>query len=176
MAESYSIKSGFILMLSFLLLACQSEAKLGARHTATTDAANEKVSSPSGKLTPPDQDDRQYRMGIHIQIEGVDDSEGRKIARGFQDQLSIFEPCLQFTGKTEIVRLRADFELTPRGLVEEVKVTELLPKLPQFSACFLKQIEQLDLGPQKKKWKGRLRLGTYYGSADGWDEEGKKHQ
>lgn len=155
----------FVFVASLFVVACRSEAKMG-------------LSSPeshnSGKLTPADGSEHQLKMGMQILFSKLSDVEGEKISKAMEAQITLFEPCLQHKNKAEVIRLTAVFGLNKSGRIKDIEVLEVLPESASFKACFIKYIEQLDIGQQSQEVRGELTFGTYFGSGAAREKADKR--
>lgn len=132
---------------------------------------------PGGKLTPPKTSAKQLRIGANIHLDGLGEIEGGPIIRAFEDQVAVFEPCVsELSPKSEMVRVKASFLLEKNGLLTRVQILEEMPISTPFAKCFLKQIEQLDLGQQRKSRRGEMTVGTFYGDQKGGESWQKNYQ
>jgi hypothetical protein len=152
----------FIFLTSFICISCASQP-------------NPEAAAKSGKMTPAKGGDRQYRLGIKVKIEGLGLSETTGLVKNFEDQLSVFEPCFAAEiDQGQVLRLDATFTVSKKGLLKDVKIREMQPEIFLFRKCFLKQIQQLDMGRQETEVKGSLSLGSYYGPAGDFSDDIKK--
>ena len=160
-----------------VLAACRGEDRV--RDSAST--APPEVAAKTAKLTPPPSSQADtpapppLRLGMKMKFKKLTGEPAQKLAKEFETQINVFQPCMEWaTGKTEIVRVTADFQLSTKGLIEGVKIRETSPPAPDFEACFLRQIQQLDLGPQTREVNGELTVGTFVGSdvgpSSGWND------
>ena len=159
-----------IFTVSLLSLSCRSEAKLG--DGASRVAPSEKR-SPS-KLTPSNSEPEPLRLGIKVRLLNANDAQSLKITKSFNDQLSVFEPCLSKTGKGEVVRLSASFHIDRSGLLSDYAVIEVVPDSDSFKGCFTSKIGYLRFSPELKNIIGELSIGTFYGSPSAWLEEASR--
>jgi hypothetical protein len=151
-----------LLLLPFMMMtlsACRADM-------ATAERTTNQVGG-TGKMTVDGQAQAEVlRMGIRINLQEIENNRGLKIARAFEEQLNVFEPCLAGLAGTkgEVLKLTATFTIGKDGLLSAVKVTEMLPQVAAFSECFLKQSNLVDVGTQSKPVTGKLTLGTFYGA------------
>jgi hypothetical protein len=158
MKSYFSMKKIFISPIFVLFLTCLSCA-----------APREAASTGSQKMTPGGQQENEtLRLGIKVRLPKAFEKSGPGIAQAFEDQMNVFMPCLAgISGtKAEVFLLKAKFAVSKQGVVTKAEVVSLEPEAPAISACFLKQIQQVDLGRQPQPVTGELTLGTYYGKFD----------
>jgi len=164
MKSYFGMKKIFILPIFVLFLTCLSCAT--PREAASTGAS---TSVASQKMTPGGQQQNEtLRLGIKVRLPKVYEKSGPGIAQAFEDQMNVFVPCLAgISGtKSEVFSLKAKFTVSKQGVVTKAEVLSLEPEAPAISACFLKQIQQVDLGRHPQPITGELTLGTYYGKFD----------
>jgi len=167
-----------ILLILFAGVSCRNDKKVSQKSPASESVAT--GTAPSGKLTSPvigtssdvkteaAQAAPKVRIGMKLRFKKLKPEQAKPLAKEFEDQLSVFEPCLPTSGKNEIVRIRAGFELNEKGVIDPVHILEVDPPSPEFENCFLKQIRQLDLGAQTSKVSGEIIVGTFFGQAPDW--------
>jgi hypothetical protein len=114
------------------------------------------------------------QMGIKIRLNGVTEAQGLPVAKLIEDQMAVFEPCLQdiMGTKGEVLKLQATFKIDKKGVLSALKVTKMEPPVPGFGECVVKQSAQMDLGRQPRALTGEMILGTFYGGSKlpGWSK------
>jgi len=164
--------------MAITMSACRAGMSTDAK---ATDSSRDAAGKMSGKITVGGAKEAQtLRLGIKIKVLGVGDERGNKIAKAFEEQLGLFEICLAsiMGTKSEVLKLTAQFTIAKSGVLTGIKVLGMSPQDSVFTDCFVKQSQQIDLGPQAKTLKGELTVGTFYGSSERpeWGLEGKHVQ
>lgn len=126
-----------LVMVSLLIVSCQSEAKLSRSEAAVT------AGPADNKLTPARSTETNLQVKVRVEILGQS-RLSNQIKSAIWQQSEIFRGCWQAPEPLESVQLTGNFLLLKSGEVSQFKILEMAIGNEAFKECFSSHFSKLN--------------------------------